>query len=343
MAILNPKPLRLKIIESVRMCGWNVLFLSDLSRLPINIQIYNEDSSLKLKIYIWNLTHGGYPRSEDEYRIQSKVARFEQAAGYKTLILGWWEDVGVFAGFDIRKHSGAIGYSSSIQVSRTSLLKAARNDFSAHDKGNEELAIAFRPEFFIDYVLNLEKLHDFGESAQDLETLETVVEKTTEDEDFQVNNEDLEEVSEPRKKVIQTVTKKVRQAGFKRRVLTAYSNKCAFCSVQLKLIDAAHILPVAHEESTDYTSNGMALCALHHRAFDNALITINDEYETLVSRNKISDLKAIAHDGGLDNFIENLRPQIELPPSVNDRPHSTFIVKANELRGWKSNKTMKIR
>lgn len=190
--------------------------------------------------------------------------------------------------------------------------------------------------------MNLEKLHDFGESAQDLKTLETVVERTTADEDFQVNKEDLEEVSEPRRKVVQTVTRKVRQAGFKRRVLTAYSNKCAFCSIQLKLIDAAHILPVAHDESNDYTSNGMALCALHHRAFDNALITINNEYETLVSRDKINTLKAIAHDGGLDNFLEKLRPQIELPPAVNDRPHTTFIEKANELRGWKISKAIKI-
>lgn len=190
--------------------------------------------------------------------------------------------------------------------------------------------------------MNLEKLHDFGESAEDLETLETVVEKTMTDEDFQVNNEDLKEVSTPRKQVVQTVTKKVRQAGFKRRVLTAYSHRCAFCSVQLRLIDAAHIIPVKYEGSTDYTSNGMALCALHHRAFDNALITINDEYETLVSRDKITELKTIAHDGGLDNFLKNLRPQIELPPAVNDRPHATFIEKANELRGWKNNKVIKI-
>lgn len=214
--------------------------------------------------------------------------------------------------------------------------------FSTHGKGNKEIAVAFRPDFFVDYVRNIEDLHNFGESAKDLEQLETVIQKTTEDDDFQVNDKDIEQVSKKRKTIVQSVTKKVRQVGFQRRVLTAYSHQCAFCSIQLNLLDAAHIVPVAEEDSTDYTSNGIALCSLHHRAFDNALITINDKYETLVSQDKIKQLKAIGRDNGLENFIKNLRPMIALPPAITDRPHATFIGKANEVRGWKYSKTIKI-
>ncbi len=297
---------------------------------------------LALSIYGWGLTHGGGNRSKEEYRIQVHVEQFQLMPNFKTLVLGWWQDVEIFAGFDVRKHLGQLGYSPSIQVRRDALQKAALNGVATHSKENQEIVVTFRPDFFVDYVRNIEDLHNFGESTQDLEELETVIQKTIEDEDFQVNDRDIEQVSEKRKTVVQTVTRKVRQAGFQRRVLTAYNHQCAFCSIQLNLIDAAHIVPVAEADSTDYTSNGMALCALHHRAFDNALITINDQYETLVSQDKIKQLKVIGRDSGLENFIKNLRPMIALPPAITDRPHAVFIGKANELRGWRESKIIKV-
>ena len=330
------------IVEAVQLCGWNVLFLSSIYDSPFNVRIFNDDESHNLSIYGWGLTHGGGNRSKEEYRIQVHVEQFQLMPNFKTLVLGWWQDVEIFAGFDVRKHLGQLGYSPSIQVRRDALQKAALNGVATHSKENQEIVVTFRPDFFVDYVRNIEDLHNFGESTQDLEELETVIQKTTEDEDFQVNDKDIEQVSEKRKTVVQTVTRKVRQAGFQRRVLTAYNHQCAFCSIQLNLIDAAHIVPVAEADSTDYTSNGMALCALHHRAFDNALITINDQYETLVSQDKIKQLKVIRRDSGLENFIKNLRPMIALPPAITDRTHAVFIGKANELRGWRESKIIKV-
>lgn len=32
------------------------------------------------------------------------------------LILGWWEDGGVFAGFDYRHHAGHVAWSASFQI-----------------------------------------------------------------------------------------------------------------------------------------------------------------------------------------------------------------------------------
>ena len=295
--------------------------------------MYSEGESYGLRIYIWNLTHGGKTRSRDEYRIQVKVDRFEQVSGQKTLVLGWSDELGVFAGFDVRKHSGRLGYSSSIQVSLETLRKATINGISAHDKGNREVAVAFLPEFFADYVRNLELLHDFGESAQDLSALETVLEQVADEE--QVFDEgEIDRFSVKRRTVVRTITQRVREASFQRRVLTAYSSQCAFCSLQLKLVDAAHIVPVAQEDSTDETSNGMTLCSLHHRAYDNALITIDESFQTLVNRRKMDYLRDIGHDGGMEQFVRNLRPIIYLPPAARDRPHRDYIRQSNQLRGW---------
>jgi hypothetical protein len=68
----------------------------------------------RVKCYIWNITPGGKNRPADEYRVQpTGVAKFEPGPGTKTLILGWWEDVGVFAGWDVREHLKPLAWIST--------------------------------------------------------------------------------------------------------------------------------------------------------------------------------------------------------------------------------------
>lgn len=104
--------------------------------------------------------------------------------------------------------------------------------------------------------------------------------------------------------------------------------------MQLKLVDAAHILPVSEPTSTDETSNGIALSALYHRAFDRGLVTLNEQYQIIVHDQKLEKLREIGFDGGTKAFSDLLRPVIIVPPAVNDRPNASFIKEANRLRGW---------
>jgi putative restriction endonuclease len=142
-------------------------------------------------------------------------------------------------------------------------------------------------------------------------------------------------MSKQRQVAIIQLNKKLRDASFKARVLNAYGNKCAFSGLQLKLVDAAHILPVSYDTSTDDTSNGIALSALYHRAYDKGLVTFNEQYQTIINSVEIKKLKEIGLDGGMDKFIKDLRPIINVLPSVTDRPNINFIKEANKLRGWK--------
>lgn len=333
MPILDRKGLNSKIIEAVQTCGWNIIFGSLLTNSPFDIRIYKDNESINLKIYIWNLTHGGRTRSEDEYRIQLKGKRLEQTANTKTLVLGWWDDVGVFSGFDIRKRGSTLAKSPSVQISKSALRKATLNGFATHIRGNDEIAVAFRPDFFVDYVQNLEDIHNLGESVADLQILENAIEKIS-DETIVINDADTAQISVPRRTVSRTLMQKIRQAGFDQRVFTAYGNQCAFCPIQLNLLDAAHIVPVREPDSTDFTSNGIALCALHHRAYDRTLITFNDKYETLINEDRLNYLRAIGHDGGMKKFIDELRPIIKVPPTINDRPNINYVNRANKLKGW---------
>lgn len=320
------------IVQSINDSGWNVLYVGNISEHPFLLKIYKNDESYLLRIYVWNLTHGGgAARPKDEYRIQITGAdHFEQKAGEKTLILGWWDDVGVFAGFDYTKHRGKLGFSPSMQIREEFLRKALLNGFSPCDKGNKEIAVAFRPDFFVNYVQEMEQLHGFGASKKDFTVLEEVS-----DNPLEVNKKLIDQVSKQRQTAVIQLSKKLRDTSFKARVLTAYGNKCAFSGLQLKLVDAAHILPVSDNRSTDDTANGIAISALYHRAYDKGLVTFNDQYQIIVNSTEMKKLKEIGFDGGMEKFLKDLRPIINVPPAISDRPNINFIQVANRLRGWK--------
>jgi putative restriction endonuclease len=82
--------------------------------------------------------------------------------------------------------------------------------------------------------------------------------------------------------------KRPRDAGFRKRVLTAYEYRCAVCGYDVRLganllgLDAAHIK--WHQAGgPDVESNGLALCVLHHKSFDLGAFTVSAELSVLVS------------------------------------------------------------
>jgi len=52
--------------------------------------------------------------------------------------------------------------------------------------------------------------------------------------------------------------------------MRAYSTRCAVCSFRHgNLLDAAHITADASADGDPVMSNGLALCKMHHGAYDN--------------------------------------------------------------------------
>jgi len=319
------------VVQSIRNCGWQVIYLSGQGEHPFRIQMFKDEESYRVRIYIWNITHGGGPlRPADEYRIQiTGVGQFEPEPGGKTVILGWWNEARVFAGFDFNFHSQPLGASPSLQIKEQHLRDAYEKGFCPYKKENQEIAIAFRPDFFVEYIKSLEALHTFGQVDRDFEILSSVpVDPSA------VSDQQIAEVSEPRRITIASVRRVLRDNSFKDRVLNAYSHQCAMCGLQLDLVEAAHIVPVAHPRSTDETSNGIALCTLHHKAYDKALVTVNSQYKVLVSETRMDYLVEIRHDQGREEFISELRPLVVLPPDARDRANPEYLKIGMEVRGW---------
>ncbi len=85
---------------------------------------------------------------------------------------------------------------------------------------------------------------------------------------------------------------RTRDPRFRPDVISAYGHQCAICSYDIRLqdqlmgLEAAHILCHANG-GPDEIANGLALCVIHHRAFDRGGIGLGCNLELLVS----SDLR----------------------------------------------------
>jgi putative restriction endonuclease len=76
-----------------------------------------------------------------------------------------------------------------------------------------------------------------------------------------------------------TIQTRVHQRSFRERVLLAYQNHCALCNLKhVELLDAAHIIADKEDIGDPIIPNGLALCKIHHAAFDNNFIGINSDY-----------------------------------------------------------------
>jgi hypothetical protein len=75
------------------------------------------------------------------------------------------------------------------------------------------------------------------------------------------------------------------QRFFREAVLSSYDYTCAMCHLKiLSLLNASHIIPWSkNREKRANPRNGLCLCALHDRAFDRGLVTIDDDSQILVS------------------------------------------------------------
>ncbi len=75
------------------------------------------------------------------------------------------------------------------------------------------------------------------------------------------------------------------QAFFRQTVVAAYREACAICDVGVvQILNASHIVPWSKNEALRADPrNGLCLCALHDRAFDRGLITLDENHRLLLS------------------------------------------------------------
>lgn len=114
----------------------------------------------------------------------------------------------------------------------------------------------------------------------------------------------------------------VRDRVFRRVVLRAYDERCAFTGLKLingggrAEVEAAHIKAVG-ANGPDIVTNGIALSGTVHWMFDRGLISLSDNLDILISR-QVND------PGGVASIL-NKTGRATAPLRPLDRPHPSFL------------------
>lgn len=103
-------------------------------------------------------------------------------------------------------------------------------------------------------------------------------------------------------------------------------------AAQLRLVDAAHILPVDAKGSFDTVQNGLCLAPTYHRAYDLGIIYVDEKLVMRPNRAKLDELCAIDLGAGEAKFVASLGP-LRLPKLKRDWPSIEMIRQANLVRG----------
>lgn len=117
------------------------------------------------------------------------------------------------------------------------------------------------------------------------------------------------------------VARPFRNEAFKRQIRLAYDNRCAVTGLRLingggrPEVEACHIRPVA-SAGPDSPRNGLALCGTAHWMFDRGLISIDDDFRILSTRQGLpEDVTRLFLPGG----------QLRMPDDPKIQPHRQFL------------------
>ncbi|HHT9119918.1 MAG TPA: HNH endonuclease [Candidatus Hypogeohydataceae bacterium YC41] len=328
MSALPPEQLVEAILEAIQESGDAGMLVSRIRTHPRQFLISKPTGEThSLWVYAWTLTHGGRPQLGNEYRIQmtSVSPPLRLNPDGPTVLIGYEPNLKMFAGFDLERHRTFTKGSSSVQIDITSIQKAVQDGLAFDRKANNEIAVAIRPDQFLNYAYDAKNLHKYGRVKSTL----TLLSKATSLEP--IESKDIAALTQQRRRLVQRVSLMSRSANFRLQVLNAYANRCAVSRAQLRLVDAAHILPVGAPASVDHVFNGIALSPTFHRAFDNALIYLDEHYMMRLNQEKESLLIRDKLDCGLTSFKTALG-KVHLPPDRRQWPDPYFIKKANEFR-----------
>ncbi|MFD7309243.1 HNH endonuclease [Promicromonospora sp. NPDC059942] len=135
---------------------------------------------------------------------------------------------------------------------------------------------------------------------------------------------DVRHMPEPERiYALRLAKERLHQPAFRTRVIIAYGTQCAICELKYgSLLDAAHIIPDSHERGVPTVNNGLALCKIHHAAYDQNMLGVTPDYEVRISRDILEKVDGPMLRHGLQEMHGRT---IQLPQRSADRPSAEFL------------------
>ncbi len=132
-----------------------------------------------------------------------------------------------------------------------------------------------------------------------------------------------------RRYITRQVQQRLHQEGFRQRVLAAYRAHCAVCRLRhAELLEAAHILPDGHPRGEPIVPNGVALCKLHHAAFDANILGITPDCRIEIRLDILEERDGPMLTHGLQGFHNR---RILTPAREILRPRREFLEERYDL------------
>ena len=122
-----------------------------------------------------------------------------------------------------------------------------------------------------------------------------------------------------RRYLLAETRRRLHQPLFASRVMLAYDDRCAVCSLHKRpLLDAAHIIPDTDERGLPIVPNGMALCKIHHAAYDANILGITPDLRVEVHQELLTEVDGPMLRHGLQQH--HGQPLMTVPKRRADRP-----------------------
>lgn len=301
---------------------------------PARVRVVANDRVTDCLLFLWNVTHGGgaASRPRNERRVQlTATGPFTLEAGQRTIIGGWSDETGSWGFWDVMRHIQFSRKSPSLQINFGTLERGFYDGVATQAKARStEIVVSVSPALLLWYVQDGAVLHNSGPDALEVPGLINADPEI--EQGFLDAAEDAAQAS--RRFTLVETMRAVRDARFRPAVLQAYSNQCAVCPISLNLVDAAHIIPVSRPHSTDEVTNGLALCRLHHAAYDSGLLGVKSDHSIIINPRVMERLRTIGFDAGLPEFRNLLRASIRVPRQAEVRPLSEYLRLGMVERNW---------
>jgi putative restriction endonuclease len=137
------------------------------------------------------------------------------------------------------------------------------------------------------------------------------------------------EESYRRKYLTGTMKVRIHQRLFRERVLSAYQNHCALCNLKHReLLDAAHIIGDKEGLGDPIVKNGLALCKIHHAAYDQNILGINPDYKIKIRQDILLETDGPMLKYGIQ-LLEN--KSLILPKDLKNWPDKNRLATRFEL------------
>ncbi len=113
--------------------------------------------------------------------------------------------------------------------------------------------------------------------------------------------------------------RRLHQPVFRSMVMRAYQGACAVCSLRHgELLDAAHIVEDRHDLGVAAVRNGLALCKIHHAAYDSRILGVTPELVVQIRGDILDETDGPLLEHGLKALHgQRLRT---IPASPRERP-----------------------